>query len=185
MRNPLIALDRAPKVVRFGAAGLIQIGLVALMVVDRVNILRTGTDVTLQTRPVDPRDLLRGDYVALGYDISNLAAGVVKDPAAACAGATVFVTLAPNPDGFYQAVFVHAAPVQVVAPEVVIRGRVTNGVRCGAERPASYGSLQVRYGLERSSRRVKDASSKPRATSASSRSSPPSRPAVAPRSSAC
>ena len=75
MTNPLIALDRAPKFVLFGAAGLIQIGLVALMVVDRVNILRTGTDVTLQTRPVDPRDLLRGDYVTLSYEISRVPPG--------------------------------------------------------------------------------------------------------------
>ena len=119
--NPLAALDRAPKAVLFVAAGLIQIGLITLMVVDRVNILRAGTDVTLHMRAIDPRDLLRGDYVALNYDISNLPAGVVKDARAGCTGATVYVKLVPNRDGFHEAVSVHAAPLQVEAPEVMIR----------------------------------------------------------------
>ena len=34
--------------------------------------LRTGTEVVLKTMPVDPRDLFRGDYVALNYEISTL-----------------------------------------------------------------------------------------------------------------
>ena len=34
--------------------------------------LRTGTEVTLKTVPVDPRDLFRGDYVVLNYEISTL-----------------------------------------------------------------------------------------------------------------
>ena len=49
------------------------------MVVDRVRILREGREVTLQTRPVDPRDFLRGDYVVLSYDISSVPAGALKD----------------------------------------------------------------------------------------------------------
>jgi uncharacterized membrane-anchored protein len=28
-------------------------------------------EVLLQTRPVDPRDIFRGDYVTLSYDISD------------------------------------------------------------------------------------------------------------------
>lgn len=34
--------------------------------------LRTGTEVILKTQPVDPRDLFRGDYVVLNYEISTL-----------------------------------------------------------------------------------------------------------------
>ena len=33
-------------------------------------ILAFGERVLLETRPVDPRDILRGDYVTLGYEIS-------------------------------------------------------------------------------------------------------------------
>jgi uncharacterized membrane-anchored protein len=68
-------LARIPKFVLFGVAALVQIALLTLMIIDRVQILRDGTEVTLQTRPVDPRDLLRGDYVVLRYDISQLPAG--------------------------------------------------------------------------------------------------------------
>lgn len=34
--------------------------------------LRTGKEVLLKTVPVDPRDLFRGDYVILAYDIGTL-----------------------------------------------------------------------------------------------------------------
>lgn len=34
--------------------------------------LRTGTEVILRTEPVDPRDIFRGDYVVLNYEISTL-----------------------------------------------------------------------------------------------------------------
>ena len=57
---------RTPKIVLFGAAALVQVALLTVMIVDRVQILRDGKEVTLKSRPVDPRDLLRGDYVVLG-----------------------------------------------------------------------------------------------------------------------
>lgn len=44
--------------------------------------LRTGTEIILKTEPVDPRDLFRGDYVVLNYEIStlNLEEIQVEDP---------------------------------------------------------------------------------------------------------
>ena len=77
------------------------------MVFDRVRVLREGTEVTLQTRPVDPRDFLRGDYVVLSYEISSLPAGALKDTPSAGPGTPVFVKLARKADGFYEAVSVH------------------------------------------------------------------------------
>jgi uncharacterized membrane-anchored protein len=38
--------------------------------------LTTGTEVVLQTAPVDPRDIFRGDYVALSYKISTINSNV-------------------------------------------------------------------------------------------------------------
>src|SRR5262249_24538511 len=72
MTSLAAAFGRIRKSVLFAVAGVVQIALIALMVADRVMILRTGTDVTLQTQPVDPRDFLRGDYVTLGYAISSV-----------------------------------------------------------------------------------------------------------------
>ena len=122
--------QRIPKAVLFGAAILLQCALLVLMVADRVRILREGREVTLQTRPVDPRDLLRGDYVVLGYDISQLPAGALAGQPTAERNPVVFVKLAPDANGLYQAVSVHAAPVTVTAPEVLIRGRVSYS--CGS-----------------------------------------------------
>jgi len=38
----------------------------------REHTLRTGREVRLKTAPVDPRDLFRGDYVILSYEISTI-----------------------------------------------------------------------------------------------------------------
>ncbi len=140
-------LDRVPRPVLFAFAGLIQVALIAAMVVDRASILRNGTEVTLQSRPVDPRDLLRGDYVVLGYDIATVPAGALAG--APSAGSAIFVKLAPKPDGFHAAVSAHVAPVPLAPGEVLIRGRATNGTNCGNEGHHYCASLNVAYGLER------------------------------------
>jgi uncharacterized membrane-anchored protein len=139
-------LARIPKIVLFGAAALVQVALLTVMIIDRVQILREGTEVTLQSRPVDPRDFLRGDYVVLGYNISQLPAGpLLGQPAG---NHTVFVKLAPNRDGFYEAVSVHTDAVAVASPDVLIRGRVAYGASCGTSGRAFCDKLQIRYNLE-------------------------------------
>lgn len=141
-------LHGTPKAVLFGAATLIQVALLTLMVIDRLQILRDGTEVTLQTRPVDPRDFLRGDYVVLNYDISQLPAGPLQNEPAGVRNPIVFVKLAPNRDGLYEAISVHADAVAVKSPEVLIRGRVAYGATCGPRGRAFCDKLQVRYNLE-------------------------------------
>ena len=141
-------LQGTPKTALFGAATLIQFALLTLMVIDRVQILRQGTEVTLQTRPVDPRDFLRGDYVVLNYDISQLPAGPLQNEPAGARNPIVFVKLAPNRDGLYEAISVHADAVAVKSPEVLIRGRVAYGATCGPRARAFCDKLQVRYNLE-------------------------------------
>jgi uncharacterized membrane-anchored protein len=142
-------IGRVPRFLLFAAAGLIQVGLVALMVVDRVGILREGREVTLQTRPVDPRDFLRGDYVELDYDISSVAAGALQNREAPGRNAPVFVKLAPKADGLFEAVSVHLEPVALNDREVMIRGRVISGTYCGTNNRAFCDKLRLRYGIER------------------------------------
>lgn len=141
-------MQRIPKTVLFGVAVVIQVVLLAAMVIDRSQILRNGVEVTLQTRPIDPRDFLRGDYVVLGYDISEVSAGALKDQPAAGWGETVYVKLAPNRDGVHQAVSVHNEPVAVTSPEVLIRGRVVSGENCRLMRTACT-KLGLRYNIEK------------------------------------
>ena len=147
---PLVALwHRIPKPALFGAVVLIQCALLALMVADRTQILRGGVEVTLQTRPVDPRDFLRGDYVVLGYDISQVPAGTLQNQPAPSRNPLVYVKLAPNNDGVYTAVSVHAAPVAVTSPEVLIQGHVAYGTSCGTNYRAFCEKLTIRYNLEK------------------------------------
>lgn len=141
-------LARIPKFVLFGAAALVQIALLSVMIIDRVQVLRDGTEVTLQTRPVDPRDFLRGDYVVLGYDITQLPAGPLRDQPSGERHPLMYVKLAPNRDGVYEAVSAHTSPVAVTSPEVLIRGRVTYGATCGSK-PVFCEKLTIRYNLER------------------------------------
>ncbi|MBW7974845.1 GDYXXLXY domain-containing protein [Bradyrhizobium sp. BR 10289] len=135
-----------PKAVLFGLAILIQCVLLVLMVADRMQILREGREVTLQTQPVDPRDFLRGDYVVLRYDISQLPAGSLAGKTAETRNPVVFVKLAPNAGGLYEAVSVHAEPVAVTAPEILIRGRVSYS--CGSTSRMFCDKLTITYGLE-------------------------------------
>lgn len=55
--------------------------------------LRSGTELRLETRPVDPRDILRGDYMILSYAISRHPVPFGWSPSE---GDEVFVTLAPE-----------------------------------------------------------------------------------------
>jgi uncharacterized membrane-anchored protein len=141
-------LARIPKFALFGVAALVQVALLAVMIVDRVQILRDGKEVTLQTRPVDPRDFLRGDYVVLGYDITQLPAGSLQNQPSGERNPPVYVKLAPNRDGVYEALSVHAAAVEIASPEVLIRGRLAYGASCGSKSDAFCEKLTVRYNLE-------------------------------------
>ena len=146
MKGFAAVISATPRVLLFALAALIQAGMIATMVYDRVRVLRGGTEVTLQTRPVDPRDLLRGDYVVLNYDISNVAAGALRDQPAD--GREVFVKLAPRADGVHEAVSVHVERVPTSGREVLIRGRVTSGATCGNDRRVFCERLQLKYGIE-------------------------------------
>jgi uncharacterized membrane-anchored protein len=145
----LAASIRIPRPALFVLAAAVQVALIAFMVLDRARILRDGAEVTLRTQPVDPRDFLRGDYVALRYDISTVPAGALFDQGGARSGLPVYVKLAPAADGYYQAVSIHLEPVPVAGQEVMIRGQTRAGADCGSPRHVFCFNIPVKYGLER------------------------------------
>ncbi|MBI4338378.1 MAG: GDYXXLXY domain-containing protein [Chloroflexi bacterium] len=92
----------------FLAIVALQVLILVGMAAYKETTLRTGEVVVLQTVPVDPRDLFRGDYVVLGYEISTLGDDPSRLPRGAqrvcCVygvvpGDAVFVRLAPDPSG--------------------------------------------------------------------------------------
>jgi uncharacterized membrane-anchored protein len=141
-------IGRIPRIWLFAAAGLIQVFFIAMMISERVYILRTGTDVILKTRAVDPRDYLRGDYVTLAYTIESVDSGALKDTPSKGKGMPIFVKLAKGPDGFHKAVSAHIERVSIAPGEVLIRGFLISGENCGSARQAFCSSIQLAYGLE-------------------------------------
>lgn len=50
----------------------LQFVILAIMALEREYIVQYGTEVYLRTAPIDPRDIFRGDYVRLRYEISQI-----------------------------------------------------------------------------------------------------------------
>ena len=157
MMNAL-ALDRriacVPAMARYAMAALVLCGLILAMVVERASILRTGTEVRLATTPVDPRDLFRGDYVVLAYEISQIQPGKLDDKGLFKRGDEVYVLLKTGPDGRAHPSAVSRVPLAPPPGQVMLKGTVSNGSTCrpvaGQSRPCSDDerSIRVSYGLE-------------------------------------
>lgn len=68
----------------FGGAlllvALLQTAALAWMLGDRIAILNLDREITLTPRPVDPRDLFRGDYVILSYGVSQAGKSELPHP---------------------------------------------------------------------------------------------------------
>lgn len=58
----------------FAILVLLQVLVIIGIVVREERIRATGLEVVLKAAPVDPRDLLRGDYVILQYDVQSIPA---------------------------------------------------------------------------------------------------------------
>jgi hypothetical protein len=105
--------------------------------------------ILLQTRPVDPRDLLRGDYMILNYEISRVPLPAGSAPEAAVPGREIWITLRRGARFHECAGTAWAEPGGASAPgaggrdEVVVRGRVR-----GRPFPAQR-EVTVDYGIEK------------------------------------
>ncbi|HEV7254545.1 MAG TPA: GDYXXLXY domain-containing protein [Mesorhizobium sp.] len=128
---------------------LLQIGFLSWVITGRAAILRNGAEVLLRIEPVDPRDLLRGDYVQLAYGISNLPVRLIADrpPEAGLSdGETIKVRLAKTADGTWDAVaaYLGEPPAEPEPEQVDIAGRIPPGWALSPE-----STVPVAYGIER------------------------------------
>jgi uncharacterized membrane-anchored protein len=109
--------------------------------------LQTGRLILLETQPVDPRDLLRGDYVRLNYTISTVPRERFFSPPLpgdVLSGATVYLALTPTgTNDFYQIARASTGRFAPAANEVIVRGKV-------AQRwwNNSANAIRVEYGIE-------------------------------------
>ena len=132
-------------------SAVILIGSLSYMIAARAAILRNGTEIILKTEPVDPRDLMRGDYVRLNYkDVSSIEQRLVVGAWPVDDTTTpVWLILAPGSDGVFAAKAASfSRPDQVSGDEVVLKSLP---VRVRVAQPSgglnSIGRLS--FGIER------------------------------------
>jgi len=128
---------------------LAQIAFLTWIIAGRAAILRNGQEVLLKVEPVDPRDLLRGDYVWLGYEIRNVPVKLVANAPAGefmPEAGPIFVRLGRDADGYWRprSASLRVAEGQPPAGEIDLRGTVSSAWRLGPE-----DSFAVSYGIER------------------------------------
>ena len=141
-------MTRAGKLIASAAAvAVLQVGFLSWMIAGRAAVLRDGREVLLKVQPIDPRDLLRGDYVRLGYDISVLTGTIFVPPVKQSEHGDhqVWVLLKPGEGSVFEAKA--AALDRDALPEtgpdgVVIRGSVS-------PLPFAEERTSATYGIER------------------------------------
>ena len=99
-----------------------------------------GQQVVLATTPVDPRDLLYGDFVRLSYAIANQPLTHWHDLEPPRRRQGVFVLLAAGADSLSTAVGVYAQAPRPSVGQAVLRGWITD---------VYQGSFSLRFNLER------------------------------------
>lgn len=105
---------------------VLQFLVLAFIAGKREAIYLFGDEILLRTAPVDPRDIFRGDYVTLRYDIepwiSKQLSALKQSDQSLNQGDEFFVTLTNDADGFAQ-------PVEFTTSQpdgLFIKGRVTS-----------------------------------------------------------
>ncbi len=113
------------------------------MVAGRERLLSTGREITLDVKPVAPRSLFRGDYVILGYDISQLPLAMFQP--APRVGEQVHVRLVQDATGWKAASVGRGLPTTRSDAEVVLAARVRHVPR---GEPLPDMRVSVTYGIE-------------------------------------
>ena len=112
------------KQTKFILAIALQVIIIFAIIIFKVSILSGGTDILLRIEPVDPRDMLRGDYATFQYSsISNLES-YISGGQQIRNGDTVYVLLRQS--GKYWL----AQSIQKTKPlsgSIALKGRVASG----------------------------------------------------------
>ncbi len=123
----------------------LQTAWLAGMVATQEYELAHGTTILLETRPVDPRDPLSGDYLMLNYQISDVPTGLFSPPLKKDLpfGTKIFVALARGTNQFYVVTRASTHQFAPSAEEVLLRGETANRWWNATN------SVHVAYGIER------------------------------------
>lgn len=149
-------LENLTKTSKFLIGLAVQVLVILGIVIVKLAVLSGGTEIALRLVPVDPRDMLRGDYMTIRYDISSVP-GYYFSYSPIQDGDTVYVPLIKN--GLFWTATSGVSknlPVQKNTDYVYIKGTVING---GAEASAfsgnnnfnrfnNTGNVSLKYNIE-------------------------------------
>jgi uncharacterized membrane-anchored protein len=125
-------------------AVILQLIVLAYMAGEREYILRNGRVIHLRTAPIDPRDMFRGDYVRLNYEISRIPVNMLKGIDSISElkkGDKIYVSLQEGPNGLYELV---DAGLEKPANGIYLAGRLPYPYRTlRASNP-----IWINYGIE-------------------------------------
>lgn len=129
----------------------LQTAVLGYMVGERAWGLRSGVEVILKTAPVDPRDLLRGDYVTLNYDISRVPISTMVDgpPKKSLNAQILSVRLKKQDDGYWGIVESSFGPLDPKPDTVVLKSLPVDYAFDGEPTDPSQAMIGVTYGIER------------------------------------
>ncbi len=126
---------------------VLQVLVLLFMAGKREYIAATGTMVHLRTAPIDPRDLFRGDYVRLRYEVSivplaRTSAAVAEQIKKHASGDTVYASLATGEGGVAE-----VTGLSTIRPEsgLFLKGRLAQPWQFGIALP---NAAAVEYGIE-------------------------------------
>lgn len=112
--------------------------------------LNTGTPIVLETEPIDPRSLFRGDYVRLRYSISELRVNALAGEDDFIKHDRVYVVLEKG-ETYWRPVSLHSQAPPRREGRVVIKGKVKYRFEPygkKAEKKKAGVRLRIRYGIE-------------------------------------
>ncbi len=125
---------------------VLQTAALAAMIGMKQYTLSTGTPVVLETEPIDPRSLFRGDYVRLNYAISVLEKEKFPGIADFSLHEPIHVLLRKG-ETYWEPVSIHKERPEVPEDHVAIRGEVEGDWGRWQIGDHIFG-LNVRYGIE-------------------------------------
>ena len=121
-----------------------QAAFLGWMVWDRVNLIRNGAEIVLNTTPIDPRSLFRGDYVILNYaDASRLQSPLLTVQPEPKSSICVLFEKAPDGEIWKPVATAKSCPEKSEKGQVAVKGKVRSSNNRNNEITAV-----VNYGIE-------------------------------------
>jgi uncharacterized membrane-anchored protein len=143
MNPPAKKTDRTMKLKLLIPVLALQTAWLLGTVIAQEYALAHGKIILLEARRVDPRDVLRGDYLILNYTISDVPTNRFSPPVAKDLpyGTKIFVALTAETNRFYEVARASTNEFTPSVNEILLCGR-------SEERWWSTNSIHVTYGIE-------------------------------------